>query len=239
MSIFSISPLIVCVFFFIHSMFVWMLYKRMKRKIDDEKQGLFIWLTCFTLFLPIIGELFGVVIWYAAMRVPKQPVEDVNDGLLFNVKNVEKLMQEVASDSDIMPLSTIMNTTHYKKQKEWILNIHKINVKDKAKHLQAALKSEDTEIVHYAATMLNALAEGYKREIDLKKQELASGNVAYYKEISSLYQQYIESGLISSHLQPTLLHEYESILKEAVAYFPAEQEFYVQLNAFLLLMKAM
>lgn len=228
MSIFQISPLIVCLFFCIHGSLVWILYKLIKPKIDDEKQGLFIWLTCFSLFLPVIGELFGVAIWYAAVRLSKQPVDDVNDQYVFKVKNFEKLAQEVASDSDIMPISTIMNTINPKKQKEWILNIQKINVRDKAKYLQAALQSEDTEIVHYAATMMNALAEGYKREIDAKKKELASVDVARYKEVSSLYQQYIESGLINSHIKTAILHEYESILKKAVVYFPDEEEFHVQ-----------
>lgn len=76
-----------------------------------------------------------------------------------------------------------------------ILKAEALNLKIRVEVLKKALKDDDMEVIHYAATELNKLDEKFQNKI-----KALSKQIEKKEELLKKYREYCESGLLESNI---------------------------------------
>lgn len=177
-------------------------------RTEGEQRG--IWLSIFLLsaVIPIVGELFGIVAYGIARRfASSKTLLDYDEYITFEAVNLERLQQQATEDLDLVPLTEGLQMDG-KKRKQSITQLMSTPLSNTEEYLTLGLEHEDTETVHYAATVRNTLFDRYEL---LLKQRVAQVNEERPETIYPVIEtgmSFLDSGLLDQDMQ----HRIESLV---------------------------
>ncbi|MDQ0300121.1 tetratricopeptide (TPR) repeat protein [Salibacterium salarium] len=202
-------------FFLLHAAGIKYLGKRIEAFASAETRGFLHWMIWICVFLPIIGELLSLIIW-CYMRVSSLPSTNI-ERKEKRTSQIKQVRFDRENDRKILPATVVINGQDSELQKSYILKLFQSKMKGSYMLLKQTLRSDDPEIVHYGATMINALSDSFKREIGNIEATGEKRTLEEYQRISQLYLDYLESGLLNKSDEESVFERYKKHVEQAVS----------------------
>lgn len=187
----------ILLFFLLHATVLFVLYRLIVRpKVDATEKG--VWLSIFLVsaIIPIVGELFGLIGYVIARRFASpKTLLDYDEYINFETVNLERLQQQAKEDLDLVPLTEALQMDE-NKRKQSITQLMSTPLMNTEEYLHLGLEHEDTETVHYAATVRNTLFDRYDLML---KQRIAQVNPERPETIYPVIEtgiSFLDSGLL-------------------------------------------
>ncbi|MCM3281526.1 hypothetical protein M3591_13555 [Exiguobacterium sp. MER 193] len=192
----------ILLFFLLHATVLFVLYRLIVRpKVDATEKG--VWLSIFLVsaIIPIVGELFGLIGYVIARRFASpKTLLDYDEYINFETVNLERLQQQAKEDLDLVPLTEALQMDE-NKRKQSITQLMSTPLMNTEEYLHLGLEHEDTETVHYAATVRNTLFDRYDLML---KQRIAQVNPERPETIYPVIEtgiSFLDSGLLDQDMQ--------------------------------------
>ncbi|ACQ70140.1 hypothetical protein [Exiguobacterium sp. AT1b] len=192
----------ILLFFLLHAAVLFVLYRLIVRpKVDATEKG--VWLSIFLVsaVIPIVGELFGLIGYVIARRFASpKTLLDYDEYINFDTLNLERLQQQAKEDLDLVPLTEALQMDG-NKRKQSITQLMSTPLMNTEEYLHLGLEHEDTETVHYAATVRNTLFDRYDLML---KQRIAQVNPERPETIYPVIEtgiSFLDSGLLDHDMQ--------------------------------------
>lgn len=192
----------ILLFFLLHATVLFVLYRLIVRpKVDATEKG--VWLSIFLVsaIIPIVGELFGLIGYVIARRFASpKTLLDYDEYIHFETLNLERLQQQAKEDLDLVPLTEALQMDE-NKRKQSITQLMSTPLMNTEEYLHLGLEHEDTETVHYAATVRNTLFDRYDLML---KQRIAQVNPERPETIYPVIEtgiSFLDSGLLDQDMQ--------------------------------------
>ena len=192
----------ILLFFLLHATVLFVLYRLIVRpKVDATEKG--VWLSIFLVsaIIPIVGELFGLIGYVIARRFASpKTLLDYDEYINFETVNLERLQQQAKEDLDLVPLTEALQMDG-NKRKQSITQLMSTPLMNTEEYLHLGLEHEDTETVHYAATVRNTLFDRYDLML---KQRIAQVNPERPETIYPVIEtgiSFLDSGLLDQDMQ--------------------------------------
>lgn len=192
----------ILLFFLLHATVLFVLYRLIVRpKVDATEKG--VWLSIFLVsaVIPIVGELFGLIGYVIARRFASpKTLLDYDEYINFETVNLERLQQQAKEDLDLVPLTEALQMDG-NKRKQSITQLMSTPLMNTEEYLHLGLEHEDTETVHYAATVRNTLFDRYDLML---KQRIAQVNPERPETIYPVIEtgiSFLDSGLLDHDMQ--------------------------------------
>lgn len=192
----------ILLFFLLHAAVLFVLYRLIVRpKVDATEKG--VWLSIFLVsaVIPIVGELFGLMGYAIARRfASSKTLLDYDEYINFDTVNLERLQQQAKEDLDLVPLTEALQMDG-NKRKQSITQLMSTPLMNTEEYLHLGLEHEDTETVHYAATVRNTLFDRYDLML---KQRIAQVNPERPETIYPVIEtgiSFLDSGLLDQDMQ--------------------------------------
>lgn len=123
------------------------------------------------LLCPLVGVCFFLVSWLLYRLVFRTPV-DLSD-VVFNKDRVESAaMANEELERNFVPLEEAIVVTDKKNLRELMLNVVREDYQESLASIALALNSEDTEISHYAASVLQGALNDFRVEVQKNYQSV-------------------------------------------------------------------
>ena len=147
----------------------------------------------FIILIPILGFLF--LLFHEVNFFSKGLKAEIEKNDLENKSIKEKKILELHESKNLLGAhdSLLVGGVHDKKN--MILKAEALNLKIRVEVLKKALKDDDMEVIHYAATELNKLDEKFQNKI-----KALSKQIEKKEELLKKYREYCESGLLESNI---------------------------------------
>ncbi len=120
---------------------------------------------------------------------------DYDEYVQFDVMNLEGLQQQAADNMEMVPIKEALNMDA-KRRKQSMIHLTTSSLKDSGKYLQYGLDHDDSETVHYAATVRNSLFDRYEANLRLREQQLNPVDVTTYHVFIQECKTFLDSGLL-------------------------------------------
>ncbi|MGL5089305.1 MAG: hypothetical protein ACRC6Z_07675 [Cetobacterium sp.] len=146
----------------------------------------------FAIFFPIFGLIF--LLLHETKIVSKKLFSEIEEeGFEKDEMNLIKRNDiELHESKNLLGAFDSLIVEKSKEKKEMILKSELIDLKTRVEFFKKALKDEDMEVIHYAATEINKLDEMFQKKI-----KILSSQTGKEKELLNEYIKYCESGLLS------------------------------------------
>ncbi|MGE6204806.1 hypothetical protein [Guptibacillus hwajinpoensis] len=209
-----LQPMTLILLYFIHALIVIVLSRLLKRIVDQNHHGVMTWIAIVSCFLPLIGELFGVISWLLAKRwVSDKMLVDYGEYVTFDVLNLESLRHEAATSLDLVPLTEALNDHEHTTRKDLIVRLINSNITNQGKYLNLGLNNSDSETVHYAAATMNILLDRYEKELQKAKDLYRLHDESSFLKVVDVYERYLKSGLLEDSSLRNVQKEYAILLE--------------------------
>lgn len=211
------QPLWIVLFYVIHGCFAFILFYLVKKRTEEEQRGVVSWILITSLFLPIIGELFGLLVWYAANKWgTNDMMEDYDEYVTYKPMMLEQLRYEAEASHEILPFSEAFTDQGNRHRKDMIMRLINSNITDKGRYLELGLANSDSETVHYAATTMNLLTDKHEKEVRLSKGNHEPANPITLEPLLFAYERYLKSGLLQGASLSRLQKEYRMLMEAEI-----------------------
>ncbi|WP_028402665.1 tetratricopeptide repeat protein [Ectobacillus panaciterrae] len=219
----SIYTIPVLVFYIIHAIIVLLVIKVFERK---KQNGVYKWIGLISVFVPILGTIFGYLAWLLSKFVANDIVHSYDTYTDFQFFNYDEAAIEARKDMELMPFLLGLHSEKTAVRKDLIVRLMDTSIENRGKYLDMALHNMDTETVHYAATIINYLKESYEKRIEQQEGELSAINPSSYLRLCDTYQQYLNSKVVNSFMEEKMYEQFQRVAEEAILYFPGYMEFW-------------
>ncbi|GEK60050.1 hypothetical protein CHL76_10940 [Marinococcus halophilus] len=224
--------ILVILFYIVHAVVLFAAAKAANKRLQSEQHGAVIWIVLISCFLPLLGEVLGLLAWWASKRVDSNKiVSDYTDYVKFQPINLEHLRHEAKDNKNLTPLMEAFTNDNQPDRKSLMLKLINSNISDKGKYLNLGLNNDDSETVHYAATTMNLLVDRYEKSLDTARAE----HEHFYSEetlsrLIGIYRGYLDSRLLDDHSQEHLRYVFLQFLEQSAKDFPGHMEVFNQLG---------
>ncbi|KGX89312.1 hypothetical protein N781_09320 [Pontibacillus halophilus JSM 076056 = DSM 19796] len=219
------------IIFILHAVLVCIATLIMQKRSPHNQQGVVTWIGLMALFLPIIGEVLGILAFIASKKqASNQLLADYEDYVSFNVLNLEALRHKANKSMYLMPLTEALSGEEHASGKELIVRLTNSNIKNQGRYLQLGLQNTDTDTVHYAATTMNLLIDRYEKQLQQAKEVYIGGDWDSFLNLVHTYHAYVNSGLLKGTSLLSLQNEYLRILEDEQKRFPMEMQLFMRLG---------
>ncbi len=181
-----------------------------------------------SLFFPVGGYIIVLVLYLLRNKGNKE-IEDQP-----GIKGIVELFADrinIEKETNLVPLEETLIINDTKTKRQQLIDTLK---KDSSKYidmLKIALRDDDVETAHYAASAVSEI----KRNLDLKIQAFsvqyeknkADGELA--KEYASVLEEYLESGLLDQYNSKKILHIYIQMLENMLKSRKSDERYYSKL----------
>ena len=209
-----LHPMTLLLLYFVHAMIMIVLSNFLKRIVDQNHHGVLTWVSIVSCFLPLIGELFGLISWMLAKRwVSDKILVDYGEYVTFDVLNLESLRHEAATSLDLVPLAEALNDHEHSTRKDLIVRLINSNITNQGKYLNLGLNNSDSETVHYAAATMNILLDRYEKELQKAKELYRLHDNSSFVNVADVYERYLKSGLLEDSSLLNVQKEYATLLE--------------------------
>lgn len=224
--------ILVILFYIVHACILFAAAKAAKKRVQPDQYGAVIWIVMISFFLPLLGEAFGLLAWWASRRVDSNKiVSDYTEYVKFQPINLEHLRHEAKDNKNLTPLTEAFTNDDQPDRKNLMLKLINSNISDKGKYLNLGLNNDDSETVHYAATTMNLLVDRYEKSLDTAKAEHEHfQSEESLSRLMGIYRGYLDSHLLDDHSQEHLRYVFLQFLEQAAKDFPSHMETFNQLG---------
>ncbi|KGP90308.1 hypothetical protein N780_06235 [Pontibacillus chungwhensis BH030062] len=222
-----LSPWVWVLFFILHAIVVLVLLILLKDRFDGNEQAVVVWVGLVSCFMPLLGELIGLLTWFLAKRFTSEEIfEDYDEYVSYDVLNLEPIRHEAKRSVDLLPLSESLTLGTFANRKNSILQYISEGVSHQGKYLWMGLLNEDHETVHYSATLMNTLVDQHERELSLAKEKAQSNDLESLKRLHHAYARLIDSEVLSPAVRKQKEEMWLSFLLSIVLLYPDEPWIY-------------
>jgi hypothetical protein len=182
-------------------------------------------------FLPIAGLLFFIVSAILS-KIPNRS-DSIVDSYLKYIREKKHIYYEEAVDFEkemnTVPLEDSLNFSNNKSKRAYLIYILKKDFASHIKGLQKAIKSQDTETSHYAASalveikkqfeiLLASAHENYKNNMD---------DIIAIQEYVNTLKKYLKSGLADKVDYYDYLEKYSAVLSKLLSRHVTNEAYFV------------
>jgi hypothetical protein len=196
------------------------------RGLQDSFYKLFI-----IFFLPAAGLLFFIV--SAILNKIPNRSDSIVDSYLKYIREKKHIYYEEAVDFEkeinTVPLEDSLNFSDNKSKRAYLIYILKKNFASHIKGLQKAIKSQDTETSHYAASALMEIKKQFEILLakTCEKYKNNKDDISAIQEYVSTLKKYLKSGLADKVDYNNYLEKYSVILSELLSRHITNEVYFV------------
>lgn len=189
---------------------VFVLYYFKKHGLRLEKFMLF-----FLFLLPFIGSI--CIFAYLSMVKEGRYISDFRaDEGEEHIVMEEKIQDEIKEVNRLVPLADalVMNDTGVRRR--MILDIINDNPEANLDLIQEASLNDDTEVVHYATTIISEISAKFEKEMKIAKEQYLADPESKERlgNYLSLLDRYLKKNLVFGELEKLKREEYVEVLKD-------------------------
>lgn len=183
--------------------------------------------TFIVLLIPLFGVLFFLVI--NATRYFRKKGEETAD--IYHQYNNEFLIlgEQMQYESDILPLNDVLDMGNAEQKFTLLTEAIKQNVLSNHTILKKAIRDEDREISHYAASFVTTAIEEVEARLFQLEQQLQQtpDEVELLKEYVNTMQDYLGIGFLDINSRRKVEKSYINFLDKLVSLYPDDPTYYV------------
>jgi len=210
------------VLYLLHFLFIVLIYRLLVFRLPKHERGILTFICLFSVTLPIFGEVFGGFAYLISRRfASSDTLLDYDEYVQFDVMNLEGLQQQAADNMEMVPIKEALNMDA-KRRKQSMIHLTTSSLKDTGKYLQYGLDHDDSETVHYAATVRNSLFDRYEANLRLREQQLNPVDVTTYHLFIQECKTFIESSLLDEGGIGRLDDRLHLVLKQMRVLYPTD-----------------
>lgn len=210
------------VLYLLHFLFIVLIYRLLVFRLPEHERGILTFICLFSVILPIFGEVFGGFAYLISRRfASSDTLLDYDEYVQFDVMNLEGLQQQAADNMEMVPIKEALNMDA-KRRKQSMIHLTTSSLKDTGKYLQYGLDHDDSETVHYAATVRNSLFDRYEANLRLREQQLNPVDVTTYHLFIQECKTFIESSLLDEGGIGRLDDRLHLVLKQMRVLYPTD-----------------
>ncbi|WJH35016.1 hypothetical protein N6H14_02485 [Paenibacillus sp. CC-CFT747] len=204
------------------------IYRSFKLKLADRISSS--WLHTIVLFLPAAGFLVAALLLALLFltRYREDFYEEYKEYVYQEAHSLETYSVNVEKESNRVPFREILMSGEHTGKKEALFSLLQYEGENKVQLIQEALRDDDAEVVHYAATGLNYMNEQFVRRIKTGIRQVqgpVGGSLESWKELLQTYRQYLESRLLTEELALEVREAYRQWIRLAREKYPQESSF--------------
>ncbi|MET3576620.1 hypothetical protein ACFFIY_08395 [Bhargavaea ullalensis] len=190
------------------------------------KKGLLLYLGILSVIFPVAGLAFSLWAWHSRDKKTGQEdwFEEYERYVHYKADNLTRLRVRATSDLELIPVASALRYKENKIHKRLISEMGESPMGKRGQLLKEAVRHEDYETAHYAATMLNTFQSRFEQRVRMLTAGL-SGDPTTYVRLAETYADHIESGFVTDNQEQELIGAYRSLLEEAAGRFPQQPEF--------------
>lgn len=217
-------------FFVLHAVCLYVVYRLLAPRMDEAERGVLLVICWISALIPLLGEVFGWVGYRIARRfASEKTLLDYDEYIQFDTVNLERLQQQAKADIDTVPLADAL-LMDASRRKQSMTQLMSTPLENMDTYLHAGLEHEDTETVHYAATVRNTLFDRYELTIKQKEMQLNPEQIDSYHRLIDAYELFINSGLLDETSKLRVMAKLHDHL-ERLGRFAATDLVYLQAGA--------
>lgn len=173
--------------------------------------------------IPILGlALFGLVAWIFSIRKKKENEYDLNDLMTFQSAKNYFLRPNVDEELNFVSVEESIHVSNTQEKRILVRNILKKDIDQYSRSVLSALKDNDSETTHYAAS---AIMEVFRKmTLGLDQIETEFKDSPDDMEIAQVFAValagYIESGILSKRDRDQSVQKYISVVGKIYAQQP-------------------
>jgi len=190
----------------------WSLYL----KFDNKMQEVPFYII---LFMPILGPILFFVFYFSINYFygDNEVIDDYEQNLDANLELESRKRLDYEREIKTMSFMDLLSFIDPERKKEILIDSHYSTQINNAKILKKGLESEDKEVQHYSATLLNSKENELTNNISyLRERFNATNNEKMLDELINSYQVYIHSSLIEPDSIDIFRNEYIDVLLQKV-----------------------
>ncbi|NMH69004.1 hypothetical protein HF072_09415 [Bacillus sp. RO3] len=205
-----------------------------KKRVNESHKGIVEWFTILSIIVPIIGLLASVGLYRFAIRKNSVNLSDYEDYLHFTVTPYYEWRNQARESLNVMPIEVSIKSDNYEINRELMIKHLNVLEGNHGMYLKKAISGEDAEISHYAATTYNLLKDRYEKRIKTITHSEYEHDKLYLIELSSAYEEYWKSDLLTSKEKREMMQKHKEILERLVKEYPLEEAAYEDLGELLI-----
>ncbi|WP_281888882.1 hypothetical protein [Paenibacillus sp. YYML68] len=181
------------------------------------------------LFLPGIGLMFIslLLLFLFIGRYDDQFFTEYENYVYYTPDSLETYVVHMDKANGLVPVREILQSGSHDSKKEALFSLLQYEGSAKVALFQEALRDQDPEVVHYAATSLNYLNESYVLSLKRLTQALKEDELSLpiWSELLETYEHYLESRLLSAELAAGVEEAWSRLIERGQSLFPTEPMF--------------
>lgn len=210
------------VLYVLHLLLIVLAYRVLVFRLPEQERGILTFICLFSAVLPLLGEVLGGLAYLISRRfASSDTLLDYDEYVQFDVMNLEGLQQQAADNMEMVPIKEALNMDA-KRRKQSMIHLTTSSLKETGKYLQYGLDHDDSETVHYAATVRNSLFDRYEANLRLREQQLNPVDVTTYHLFIQECRTFLESGLLDEGGIHRLDERLEAVLEQMRAFYPTD-----------------
>lgn len=229
------SGWLIILFFLIHALLLYAAYKFLVLpRVEETERGAWLAIVWIGMLIPVVGELLGSLSYWLAVRYASTDtwLGDGDEARLDSV-NLERLRQLASEDIDLIPLTDALQMDGTKR-KQSITQLISTPLSHTNAYLHQGLAHEDSETVHYAATVRNTLFDRYESKIKQSVKRIDPDRPETLYPVIETYEAFFESGLLDIDMKRRMCEQAMTYL-EMLGRHDATDVMYLRGTARLLL----
>lgn len=126
----------------------------------------------FILLFPVLGFLMLIFEYILRFRMKFESNLEIDEGFEKYLESKEReIIVQRSLDLNLIGAYDILSVGSAKEKKDFLIGFETKNIKFKIEVLKKALWDEDIDVIHYAATEINKIDEGFQKRIEKYKKE--------------------------------------------------------------------
>ena len=182
-------------------------------------------------FLPVIGLLFFIVS-SILNKIPNRS-DSIVDSYIKYIKGQKHIYYEEAmnfeKEMNTVPMEDSLNFSDNKSKRAYLIYILKKDFASHVKGLQKALKSQDTETSHYAASAIMEIKKQFEILLSnaFEKYRSDKNNISIVQEYVSALKKYLKSGLADKMDYYNYLEKYSAALSGLLSRHVTNEDYFM------------
>ena len=188
--------------------------------VKKEKAGSY-WMRFWVMLIcPVVGPLFFLFGWLYYKLFMNEPV-DLED-VVFSKERVKTYRKaDEARERNIVPMEEAMAVSDKASTRELMLDLVRKDIRESLSTIAMALNSEDTEVSHYAASVLQETLNNFRNGVqkliisidDLKEEESNDELICQYcRELIADLNSVLKQNILSPMEQETYVNQMEDAI---------------------------
>ena len=210
------------ILYVLHLLLIVLAYRVLVFRLPEQERGILTFVCLFSAVLPLLGEVLGGLAYLISRRfASSDTLLDYDEYVQFDVMNLEGLQQQAADNMEMVPIKEALNMDA-KRRKQSMIHLTTSSLKETGKYLQYGLDHDDSETVHYAATVRNSLFDRYEANLRLREQQLNPVDVTTYHLFIQECKTFLDSGLLDEGGIGRLDERLHLVLEQMRAFYPTD-----------------